>query len=409
MRTFAFAVLLVSSVWRCAAAPSDAAGVLHKLTVEQAIRISLTNHPHLAEAMANVEASRARAQNADRLPNPEGVARMESAPLSSGTTSQAEYVAGVSQTIPIGGRLAAARKVEEAELRVRQKEYEAAALELARRSRSAFATALYTAEVLNAQTNLASSVAELVRITRARVSQGDATPADLARVETEEAEQKVATMEAAAVHHEALDALATSMGDFRTRIESLDGNLEESLRIADLGEVAADVGAHPAIGAMENAVAAQRARVRLATTERVPDVNLDLFYRRLQGPRENAFDVGVRVPIPIFDNGRRRVREAESDLRATEARLQKARNEIGHELHARELELERALRSATLLKEEVLPKVEMSLRTIQARYAAGDVSLSELLLIRRQAAENRIKYLSAVRDVMHAWAALKFQ
>src|SRR5688500_16896648 len=64
---------------------------LANLTMEQAIEIALRVHPHLAEAGANLEAARARAAGAGRLPNPDAVARMESAPISSGTMSQAEY------------------------------------------------------------------------------------------------------------------------------------------------------------------------------------------------------------------------------------------------------------------------------------------------------------------------------
>ena len=407
-RTIAAMLLVASSIW-CVAAPGDGSKVFEKLTLDQAIKVALTNHPHLAEAAANIEASQARAEQAGRFPNPEAVARMESAPISSRTASQAEYVAGVSQAITLGKRRGAAKEVEEAQVNVRRREYQNAAFELTRNVRSAFATALYTSEVLNAQTNLAAATQELSRITRARVEAGDLAPVDLARVEAEEAEQRLSTMEAAATHHEAVDQLATAMGDFRAKIQSLDGNLEDSLRMSELKDVVMSLDAHPAVAGIESAVEAQRAKVRLAQAERIPDVNLDLFYRRLQGTREDAFDVGVSVPIPIFNNGRRRVREAESEVRAAEARLERTRNEIGHELHARELALQRALQAAALLKNDVLPKIESSLRTMEARYNAGDVALSELLLVRRQATETRLRYLLALREVMHSWAALKVQ
>ena len=400
------AVLVVSCGW-CAAAERNDGGATRELSVEQAIRIALTNHPHLAEAMANIEASKARAEVAGRLPNPEAVARMESAPISSGATSQAEYVAGISQTIPLGRRLSAAREAQQAGVELRRKELEAAALELAKSVRSAFATALFASEALKAQTNLGVNLAELVRIARARVEQGDAPAVDLARLEAEEAEQRLEIKEAEYLRHEAFDALATALGNFRIPIESLAGNLEETLRIAELRDAVKGIDSHPGVAAMEGAVEAQRARVRLAQAERIPDVNLDLLYRRLQGTREDAFDVGVRVPIPVFGKSRSRVRTAESELRAAEARLENARNEIGHELHARELALERALQAVALLRDEVLPKMDVTLRAMQARYAAGDVALSELIFARRDASASRMKYLAALRDVMQAWAGLR--
>lgn len=406
MKAFALAILFVFSI-SCFAAPSYTNAPLRDLTIEDAVNIALTNHPHLAEALANVEASKAREQSAGKFPNPEAVVRMESAPTRAQTTSRAEYVAGISQPIPLGNKRAAARAVEEAQTAVRAKEYESAALELTRNVRNAFATALFTAEVLHAQTNLVATVQEMIRITKARVDAGDLPPADLARVQAEEAEQRLSASEAAAAHREATMALAAAMGDFRTVIASLDGRLEEILNLSELKAAAGILESHPAIVGMENAVAAQQARVRLANAERIPDLNLDLLYRRLQETREDAFDVGVSVAIPIFDSGRRRVQEAASELRAAEARLEKARNELGRELHSRELALNRAIHTASLLKEDVLPKIETSLRATQARYAAGDVALSELLLVRREASAAQIRYLYALRDVMESWAALK--
>ena len=405
MKRVVLILLLFPSIW-CAAAPGGDRGAIQNLTLDQAIQIALTNHPHLAEAHANIEAARARASAAGRLPNPEAVVRMESAPLSSGTTSDAEYLAGISQTIPLGRRISAARQVEEAAVRSREKELEASALRLTISVRSAFATALYASAVLKAQTNLGANLQQLVRITKAWVDYGDAPALDLARQKLEEAEQRLQIKEAAHLQHEALDALAAALGDIRVPIQSLAGNLEESLAIEEIRGSAIAVNTHPGIAAMESAAAAQRARVRLAKAERIPDVNLDLFYRRLQGTRENAFDVGVRVPIPVFGKTRSRVREAESELRAAEARLESTRNEIGHELHARELALQRALETADLLKTEVLPKVSAILRGAEARYAAGDISLSELMVTRREATASQMKYMESLRSVMEAWAGL---
>lgn len=146
------------------------------------------------------------------------------------------------------------------------------------------------------------------------------------------------------------------------------------------------------------------ARIRLAKSERVP--NVDLFYRRLQGTRENAYDVGLRIPIPLFDRKRGRVREAESELRSVEASLESTRNQIGLELRSRELVLERALESASVLQSDVLPKVEASLRGAEVRYAAGDTSLPDVLAVRREATAARLQYLGALRAVIEAWTGL---
>lgn len=379
---------------------------LRNLAMQQAIKIALDAHPHLLEAAANLEAARASAAGAGRLPNPEALARMESAPISSGTASQAEYVVGFSQTLPLGKRLAAARELETARSELREKELEAAAWNLIRSVRGAFATALFTSEVMEAQSNLTAHMEELLRVTRARIRQGDAAPVDLARLEAEAAQQRLEAKEASYLHREAMHALAAALGDFEIPIESLAGDLQDALAVDAIRSEQHLLNENPNLAVMESATAAQRARIRLAKSERIPDVNLDLLYRRLQGTRENAFDVGLRIPIPLFDRKRGRVREAESELRAAEARLENTRNEIGLELRSRELALERALESASVLQSDVLPKVEASLRGAEARFAAGDTSLTDVLAVRREATAARLQYLEALREVMEAWTGL---
>jgi outer membrane protein, heavy metal efflux system len=376
---------------------------LNNLSLEQAIELALRAHPHLLEAAANLESAKARAAAAGRLPNPEIVGRMESAPISAGTASNAEYVAGFSQTIPLGKRLSAARDVEKAGVDLREKEREAAAWNLIRSVRGAFATALFTARVLQAQTNLAADLEELLRITRVRVEQGDAAPLDLARFQAEAAQQKLEVKEAHYLHREAMHALSAALGDFRIKVESLEGNLEDALEVAAIKAGANQIADNPNLAVLESAADAQRARVHQAKTERIPDVNLDLLYRRLQGSREKAFDVGVRIPIPVFDRKRGRVREAQSEHRAVEARLERTRIELGLELRSRELALERALDAVSVMQSDLLPKLETSLRGAEARYAAGDTSLSDLLAVRREAAIAQLQYLEALRTVMEAW------
>jgi hypothetical protein len=113
--------------------------------------------------------------------------------------------------------------------------------------------------------------------------------------------------EAARLQRQALDELATAMGNFRMEIQSLSGSLPETLQIASI-KAAVFAGDHPAVAVTQSEVEAQRARVKQARAERVPDVNLDLVYRRIESSRLDTFDVGVRIPIPLFDRNKRSAR-----------------------------------------------------------------------------------------------------
>ena len=398
-------IRIVSVLILIFAVAARAAEPIANLTLERAIEIAIKNNPRLAEADAELEAAKARAQAAGKLPNPEAIARMESAPLSSGTSSQAEYLAGVSQAIPLGGRLSSARKADQAVAGIRAQELTLARFELTRTVRNAFATALFTSEVFTVQSNTANSLKELARITEARVEAGDVSPLDLSRIQTEEAQHRLELKEAARLRHEALDELATAMGNFRMEIQSLSGSLPQTLQIASI-KAAVFGGDHPAVAVTQSEVEAQRARLKQARAERVPDVNLDLVYRRIESSRTDAFDVGVRIPIPLFDRNKR-LRQAEYELRASEARLERVQNQIGHDQHRLELALHSALETAELLQNEILPRTDKLLAGAEARYKAGDIPLSELLIIRRDASQTRLRYAETLRAVMEAWSGLK--
>jgi outer membrane protein, heavy metal efflux system len=406
MNTFAgmgTRMVLVAAV----ACTTIAAEELRDLSLSQALDIAWRGHPGLSQAMAELRATDARSAGAGIPPNPELVARLESAPLRGGTTSEAEYLAGVSQAVPIGGRLAAGRLAGRAAVELHKADMEAEVLKIRQAVEGAFTTALFSAEAAKVQTSLASSMQELVSLLEFRVAEGDAAPVDLTRARAEEARERLHAKEAERLHEEALRALAAALGDHSLRILSLQGHLDAMLELDRMKASLAGLSGHPAIAAAEGAVRLEDARLQLARAERIPDVNLDLFYRRLQADRRDAFDLGLSVAVPLFE-GRHRVREAQQKSFAAQARLARLRNELGYEFQSRARALDRELEVATVFREEILPGLDEAESVTQVRFTAGDVSLIDLLLVRREAATARLEYLGALRRTLELWSALKY-
>ena len=93
-------------------------------------------------------------------------------------------------------------------------------------------------------------------------------------------------------------------------------------------------------------------------------------------------------------------------MAAAEARARATRHELTRELQASYRKLGQAVASARLLREEILPRAERMLQGAETRYSNGDISLAELVPIRRDWTRARLDYLDALNDVMQAWAAL---
>lgn len=380
---------------------------LSDLTLEQAIEIATRHHPDLAEATALVDAGQGRVEQAGRYPNPEAIVRMESAPFNGRTTRDTEYLGGLGFTIPLGNRRSRAMVVEQGNQARLEFEVEARRLALRQRVHSAFAMALYQEEAGRIRNDLLTAAQQAVDITRARLEAGDAIPTDVARVELELVSARAERERSEVFRKQALGALSLVMGSPEVPVQSVHGSLTSTFEVPALEELAFQLGHHPALAAAAADLSSKVGGIAWAKASRIPDLKAELLYHRIESERMDAFDVGLSLPLPLFDRGRGRLVEAEGLRNAAEARLRFTRNELQSSLREAHARLQLALVDVRTLESEILPRLESVRRSTEARYAAGDVSLSEALLVRRDHAAARLRHLEALRDAMLAWGELR--
>jgi cobalt-zinc-cadmium efflux system outer membrane protein len=166
------------------------------------------------------------------------------------------------------------------------------------------------------------------------------------------------------------------------------------------------LSAHPAVALAQVDVQAKNARVDLARAERIPDVKVEALYHRLESSRENTVDLGLSIPLPLFQRNEGRLREARADARAAEARAKATQNELNLRLREAYTQLTAALETSRTLRNEILPRADRVRRTAEARYEAGDLSLAEVLPVRRDWTSLQMDYLESLRAALQAWAEL---
>jgi cobalt-zinc-cadmium efflux system outer membrane protein len=402
-------LLLVAALGNAAvmAAANDAKAAtkqLESLTLAQALEMAESLQPQLAEAKAMVEAAEGRARQAGAFPNPEAIVGAQQIPFGSSSENSREYVAGVGQTIPLSGRLSKARQGELLDREVRARGLEVKRRDIRKRVHSAFATALYQEKAYQAQTEIRRNAEKAAVTTQARVEAGDALREDLARAEMEVARAKVEARRAEALREQALVALASAMGDGTLSVKSLAGTLDTTFEIPTLEALTANLAAQPERALAEADIRARNAQVDVAKAERIPDVKVELLYHRLESSQQNTMDVGLSIPLPLFNRNQGRLREARAEAAAAEARSRMTQNELTTRLRESHLQLTAALANSGTLKTEILPRAETVMKGAEARYAAGDISLAEILPVRRDWAAVQLSYLESLRDVMQAWA-----
>ena len=380
-------------------------GALDRLTLRQALEFADRAHPELAAAQAQVRAAEGRALQVSLFPNPELVARTESVPVTGSIIERAEYIVGISQPLPLGRRLAIARQAETLDRDRFLHDWANKRRVVRVRVQSAFAATLYRQRVIQERAEDVRIAENGVAVARARLSAGDAIPAEVGQAEVELGRARLELENATSMYTQAVEALATAMGEPTMEVKALEGSLEEPLALPSFESLIARLAQSPVVASAEADIATQRARLELVKAQQTPDVTFDLSYRRV-GDVENTVDVGVRLPIPLFNRYQGRIREIREDMMGAEARARAIRNELALELQTAYRTLARAVAAVKLLREEILPRAERVLQNAEARYASGDTSLAELLPIRRDWTRARLDYLEALSEVMQAWATL---
>ncbi|MBM3845048.1 MAG: TolC family protein, partial [Verrucomicrobia bacterium] len=305
--------LILSLSLRAADGSIQPAVPVDSLTLERATEIAERTHPQLAEAHALVDAAAGRAEQAGRLPNPELVSGAQQLPASAGGSNQREYIAGLSQPIPLGGRLGKARAAELLDKEVRVHGLEVIRRNLRRLVHSSFATALYQEEAFRILSQMTSHHDKATTAARARVEAGDAPSEELARVELEAARVRAEQQRAGALRDQSRAALAAAMGNPQMLIGSLSGNLAEAFELPALQELSSELAAQPQLRQAEAEVRASHARIVLARAERIPDVKVEALYHRMDSLRENTVDIGLSIPLPLFNRNQGRIREARAE------------------------------------------------------------------------------------------------
>ncbi len=379
---------------------------LDALTLEQALALAEQHHPQLAEARAMVEAAAGRAQQAGTRPNPEVVVRAEQIPFKDTPARDRQYVVGFAQTVPLGSKVAKARQAELLEQDARTRRLEVVRRDVRKRDHTAFATALYQEQAASIQTRIAEDFSRTIRLIKARLAAEDAVPEELARAEMEQARAEVEVRRSRSLQEQARSALTAALGSTELHIQSLAGTLEAAFEVPTLESLTARLAEHPELLEAQAAQKVNAARLELAMVQQIPDVTAEVLYRRLEATRQNTLDFGFRIPLPLFNTGQGRVREARAEALATEARSRSTQAEQQKQLHTAHAALTMALANRRALKDDILPRAKTVLEAVEARHAAGELALSDALSARREWAAVQLAHLESLRDVMHTWAGL---
>ncbi len=373
------------------------------LTLEQAISRARERSPLVLSARAGIEEALGRRIGASL--------RLRGNPILEGSAGRRELDGerstdidlGIFQGLEVAGRRSSRLAGAEADVERERAAAEEVVRTLVRDVAATFMGALHARERLALEREAVGVAEEVVRVAERRLQAGDVAVLDVNVA-------RAALARARAEVHSAAAGGSALLGELRILIAAAAG---EPIRpVGDLAprgpfdlEALLDRAAgRPDLRALSAGIDQAEAEARLARISRRPEMEVGLRYEREE--EADIFLGGLTIGLPILDRGRAAITESEARLSRVrierEGALLAARTQVraAFEAYQEHLQAAEALR-------EILPSLAESEALAARSYEAGQMSLVDLLIVRREILETRRSHIDRLLEA--ALAAIELE
>lgn len=391
------------------------------LTAEKLIAAAAAKRGDLLAARGRLETARARITQAGTRPNPTLDAEYGT-PRILGGDAESELSVGVTQVFETGGKRS--KRIAVAELELRQIQAEVTALErrFFAEIRAAYGRGTAAARQLEVLEKIQRTDAELIRVTEARLNEGDAAPLDLNLVKVESDRLKIQMIDLQGELETAILELKTLAAMDLTENLQIAPQADRPPRLdASLAELTINALANRAdLEAANLEIETNAARIALARSGKTPNVAASMRFTRgteifdfPAAPNGNLSDTdneltfGVSIEIPVFNRARGEIAAATAELGQATRRREFLEAAIRRDVAVAFRRYKMAAEKLVLYATQILPRSEDNLRSVSAAYNLGEFSVFEVVAEQRRLSENAGGYNNAVRDYYQALVELE--
>ncbi|WP_454885866.1 TolC family protein [Sphingomonas oryzagri] len=372
------------------------------LTLGEALDLAGAVSPNVEAAEANLRAADAARDIAGLRPNPSLSTDIENV----GGSRAYDAIEAPKQTVSVGlpvelgGKRSARIAVADAQGERAQIDRNAAEADLRLAVTQAYVEAVAADRRLAAAREQAGIADQGVRAAHVRVAAGSASPLEEQRAEVLRINAKMAGDRAARLADLARANLARRIGRPAT------GPLDQGWfdRVDSYGPARVPNNGLTVAAARADQKAAE-AQVRLARSQRIPDVTLTAGVRRLPYNNDVAAVFGVSVPLPLFNKGSAAVTQAGAERDRAEALQRAAESDTDQAIGQAEADLANAADAARTATGPSLSAAQEAARIARIGYREGKFGQLDLLEAERTLGETR----SAAIDALAAFHIAKAQ
>ena len=379
----------------CVAFGPSAAYAQAPLTFEQALTMARDRAPRVVVARARIEEARGRLAGAQIRFRDNPVVDASAGPRKLETGTVTDYEFGVSQTFELGNRRAARIAGAEASIAREQSTSDATTRQIVRDVAVAFVRALQAQtriEILRSAETLAR---EAFDVADRRFRAGDIALLDVnvARGAVSRATSQTRAAEA---------ERAAAIGELKALLAWSDpaephpvGGLTDQIR-AGIDVQAVALADRPEVQSLAAEASEARADIQLGQAFKKPDLGFGFRVKRDEGHQAAAGVVSIA--LPFFNAGQEQLATGIARERRVELERSAVTSEL--DLRARAARETFNLRVSAMepIERDVMPGLEENERLARRSFEVGELSLPDLLVIRREFVDTRLQYIEALAD-----------
>lgn len=360
------------------------------LTFEDALVRAREQSPAVLVARARIEEARGRLVGARIRHRDNPTVDFSAGPRSVDGNTLTDIDVGVSQLFETGGQRAARMSGAEAEIRREAATADDAARLAVRDVALAWARTLYAQERVALLSRAEAVAADIVSAANRRYTAGDIAVLDVNVAKSALARARAARIAADAERSASGGELQRLLGLPRGAVPTALGEFRAGIR-TELSSLVAAIENRPDLQALRAEIATAAADVRLGQASGRPDIGIGARMKREEG--HPAVIGEFTLILPAFARGQELF--ATGTARGSRARLELETRRAAAVSEVENLYATYATRRSAVaaFEQEALPGLDENELLAQRSFDVGQISLPELLLIRRELIETRLDYL----------------
>ncbi len=377
------------------------------ISLDDLLKAALQYNPEIAAAQNDISAATGRLRQAGLYPNPTIEFEAEDIPAGDVDFSRNQNTVSIIQPIIIGQRRSNAVSAAAAEQESLRFVLQHTIHQVLGDIRLAYTDLVCLERALVLSGELLSDANEVLAIAQARFDASAATKSELlaAQMKSTTFELNIRNLQlkiASAAKH-----LQSFLPGVRVTKDRIRHELSMNLPGIDLERLLADVRRqHPLILAAEKSSEAAEYRLALAKAERLPDVSFRGAYGRDTAERENIFEVGISIPLPLFNRNQGRIAEMRHMAARSHHEARSCIARLEAEISAAQASYMTARNYVSVYRKRIVPAADTAFEHNLERYRAGRAGLPDVLNAMEELAGAKLSLLKAVRDMNKAHALL---